>query len=781
MSTRSIVGISAVALATLCALPAFGQSLPPFPHLDAEDERALVERIEAFAKVRNDVASALVDAQALLALIEGDVMPDDLAGLLGSGQRVWRTRAGGDGGTFIHFRHPKNPSAMSDVLLRNTERGPRVTAVVRDGQGNAESVRTLDNGCMIRQFLADIDRGECGGCSATVGEGQMQRADSRGDEGDGNGDGGVAGACDDGNTVDVFTLVHEDAAIEMGGFFSVLDEVLLAMEVSNEAYINSGITLRARTVGVRIVADELFQGDNYVTDLARLQNATDGFFDLGTDSRAEWGADLIKLMRIDDPVDGAGGVVGRAYTLTSAVTTPSSVGFSVDVWTYSTSNFTFPHEMGHNMGCCHAPGDGGGCNGTSDAYYTYSTGHRFTGDSGNNYRTVMAYNPGTRIPYFSSPLVAFDGVDTGTADRDNARSIRNTRTVFCDFVCSTVPDNDECISATTIADGGFINVTNDHATNYGTSGYSVAGSDYNDVWAKFVAPSTGRVLLRLCPSSATTETTLAVYEASCSGTRIATDAGTFGFEFCASEYASAVDFSVVWGETYYIRCSCVGNTVFTGTLRYDITPNSLCGFGTGSCYEVHVVRGCFNPECCGTVCGVDPFCCESTWDQLCVDEANDYCAQCGDTAATCYAAHAGHGCATPECCALVTATDSLCGNYEWDETCAHLAMTLCAGCGSPTAGDCRAVHAGPGCAIESCCTSVCAADVYCCETEWDILCVNRARDICGLPGDLNGDGSVNATDLALLLVAWGAAGGDINGDGTTDAFDMTALLNAWTG
>jgi len=780
MSTRSIVGISAIALATLCAMPALGQTLPPFPHLDAKDERALVKRIEAFANVRNDVAPALVDAQALLVLIEGDEMPDDLAGLLGSGQRVWRTRAGGDGGTFIHFRHPKNPSAMSDVLVRTTEHGPRVTAVVRDGQGSAESVRTLDDGRMIRQFLADIDRGECGGCSATDGEGPMKDAGSE-NGGDGTGDGGLAGTCNDGNTVDVFTLVHVDAVIEMGGLLAALDEVLLAMEVSNEAYANSGITLRARTVGIRIIGDELFQGDNYSTDLDRLRNATDGFFDIGTDSRAEWGADLIKLMRIDDPVDGVGGVVGLAYTLTSSSTTPSSRGFSVDSWTFSISNLTFPHELGHNMGCCHAPGDGGGCNGTSDAYYTYSVGHRFTGVSGNNYRTVMAYNPGTRIPYFSSPLVDFDGVATGTADRDNARSIRNTRTYFCDYVCSTVPDNDECISATTIADGSFLNVTNDHATNYGTSGYTVAGSDYNDVWARFVAPANGRVLLRLCPSSATTETTLAVYEDSCAGTRIATDAGTFGFEFCASQYASAVEFPVFSGETYYIRCSCVGNAIFTGTLRYDFTSNGLCGFGTGSCYEVHAVRGCNNFDCCGTVCGIDPFCCETTWDQTCVNEANDFCAQCGDTDATCYAPHAGHGCATPECCALVTAADSTCGHYQWDADCAELAMTLCAGCGSPTAGDCRAVHSGTGCAIESCCTAVCAADVYCCETEWDIFCVNRAVDICGLPGDLNGDGSVNASDLASLLGAWGTAGGDVNGDGTTDAADMAALLNAWTG
>ena len=47
-------------------------------------------------------------------------------------------------------------------------------------------------------------------------------------------------------------------------------------------------------------------------------------------------------------------------------------------------------------------------------------------------------------------------------------------------------------------------------------------------------------------------------------------------------------------------------------------------------------------------------------------------------------------------------------------------------------------------------------------------------------GDLNGDGVVDATDLAALLAAWGTASGDINDDGTTDALDLAALLANWS-
>lgn len=53
----------------------------------------------------------------------------------------------------------------------------------------------------------------------------------------------------------------------------------------------------------------------------------------------------------------------------------------------------------------------------------------------------------------------------------------------------------------------------------------------------------------------------------------------------------------------------------------------------------------------------------------------------------------------------------------------------------------------------------------------------------GVPvADLNGDGSVNAADLAILLGAWGTPGGaaDLNGDGDVDAGDLAILLGSWS-
>ncbi len=65
-------------------------------------------------------------------------------------------------------------------------------------------------------------------------------------------------------------------------------------------------------------------------------------------------------------------------------------------------------------------------------------------------------------------------------------------------------------------------------------------------------------------------------------------------------------------------------------------PSPGCGVcGTGSCFEAHDAGNPFCddtcgaegacPGCCETVCAVDPFCCNNTWDAFCVDEAEALC------------------------------------------------------------------------------------------------------------------------------------------------------------
>ena len=48
------------------------------------------------------------------------------------------------------------------------------------------------------------------------------------------------------------------------------------------------------------------------------------------------------------------------------------------------------------------------------------------------------------------------------------------------------------------------------------------------------------------------------------------------------------------------------------------------------------------------------------------------------------------------------------------------------------------------------------------------------------PGDLDGDGKINGTDLGLLLAGWGGSGpADLNRDGVADGADIGMLLSNW--
>lgn len=58
---------------------------------------------------------------------------------------------------------------------------------------------------------------------------------------------------------------------------------------------------------------------------------------------------------------------------------------------------------------------------------------------------------------------------------------------------------------------------------------------------------------------------------------------------------------------------------------------------------------------------------------------------------------------------------------------------------------------------------------------------NGIPDACEVTGDLNGDGLVGASDLAILLGDWSGSGpSDLNGDGSVGAADLAILLGAWS-
>jgi len=114
-------------------------------------------------------------------------------------------------------------------------------------------------------------------------------------------------------------------------------------------------------------------------------------------------------------------------------------------------------------------------------------------------------------------------------------------------------------------------------------------------------------------------------------------------------------------------------------------------------------------------------------------------------------------------------------------------------------GDCCVVGDGPHCSDIDCCDAVCAVDPYCCDTNWDIVCVNAALDEplcnegqCGgvvtcdgvwlCDGDANGDGVVDPIDSGGILARFGldpcveGCQWDLNCDGVLDPLDSGYAL-----
>jgi hypothetical protein len=357
----------------------------------------------------------------LAGLRSGDALPKAFEGLAGTGLRLTRksiVEAPSEAADGIHFQFVDslNQDREASILLREG----RLAGFIATSSGRYE-LRSLKSGTVSAALAGPASELPCG-----MSDEHRVPAQSHA------GDGGLAGVgCDDGSLINVYVAYTDAAVAQAGGEPQMLDQILWAFGDSNTIYANSGILVQLQLRGTERASGYAENPSSMANDLYALRDPADGALDTVLANATQQGADLTALVRAD-----GGGACGIAFLIGGS---PTDVDYGVSVTALGCfSNRTFTHELGHNMGCCHAPGDGGGCN--SGGVYPYSTGHRFFGTNGLQYRTVMAYSPGARIGYFSSPLVTFQGTPTGIAgERDNARSINETRFVVSNFRCAPCP------------------------------------------------------------------------------------------------------------------------------------------------------------------------------------------------------------------------------------------------------------------------------------------------------------------------------------------------------
>jgi hypothetical protein len=291
----------------------------------------------------------------------------------------------------------------------------------------------------------------------------------------------------------------------------------------------------------------------------------------------------------------------------------------------------------------------------------------------------------------------------------------------------------------TVGDNPFVNAAT--GCNFASTGCG-QGSAFNANFFVFTPTESGSYSFSTC-NQADFDSVLVV-ATGCAGAQLACNDDGAG---CAGFTSFIADVDLTAGQSYIVAIGGYSATTASGSGTLTI---ALGGGGGGSCGKpngndccaANTTPGCSDATCCEAICAVDPFCCESQWDQICADAAIAGC------------------------------DPSACGGGGGGGV-----------CGEPNGNDCCAANTTPGCSDAECCNQICAVDPFCCNSSWDQICADAAATGCascaGVPGDLDGNGTVDSADLSILLNGWGTPAGDLNGDGTTDSADLSILLNNW--
>ena len=378
--------------------------------------------------------------------------------------------------------------------------------------------------------------------------------------------------------------------------------------------------------------------------------------------------------------------------------------------------------------------------------------------------------------------VAWDGICVGEA-------VAN-----CNVVA---PANDNCPDRILIGTGDTA-FTTVGATTDGppTACIDVAGDPQvnQDVWFNFFAPTTELYSATTCGSAY--DTKMAVY----SGCTCPADPGSeVGCNDDACGLQSIVSWDAIAGQCYKIRVGGFGTAVGSGTLHvFAGVPLGPCDDPNNHPCDVAGGPGCSDHDCCVTVCALDPFCCDVSWDGICVGEAAQFCGPpcifdcppgsvqegepCGsDTNGGCNS--------TPPVYTQIACGDTVCGDFwaaggtrdtDWyqfsitqDQTSVNwsvlasfpaVAFILNNDCGNIVliaqgTGNCPVRAEASGCSALNIGTYV----AFVATASFDGLpCGGKDNDYvatltCTAPclTDINGDGVTNTGDLLQVINHWG--------------------------
>lgn len=247
--------------------------------------------------------------------------------------------------------------------------------------------------------------------------------------------------------VDVVAVYTPRLVDVMGSNAAVEARLVHLANITNQAYVDSQAEIRIRLLATHLIDYTL--NNNNSDALDEITDTSSLPVKIEADRvRALYGADLLAMVRNFDRASQTScgvawilGYHGGSFSPSYGFSVTSDRGFGGD----NCGEWTFAHELGHNMGSHHDTET------TEDDYgaYVYSRGYRLTSGP-TSFATIMAYPTGgqTRLGYFSNPNITLcAGVACGIPDAaDNARSLTGTAPSMAGLRPAIAPTSEPTVS-----------------------------------------------------------------------------------------------------------------------------------------------------------------------------------------------------------------------------------------------------------------------------------------------------------------------------------------------
>ncbi len=259
--------------------------------------------------------------------------------------------------------------------------------------------------------------------------------------------GTTGGAADMSNpTIIDIMILYTQGMVNRLGVDGTLNRINYLVNAGNQAFFDSHIAIKLRVVHTKLVQyPDTKTIDDTLTDMTYSAGSIPSIADVPA-LRNQYGADLVMMVRnfSESPSNTVCGLAWIAGSSSLESLGYATIHDGTNNGAYC-SDYTFVHELSHNMGSIHDRVSENQSTGAKNGIYSYSFGYGVYGQ----FATVMAYAKNyntTRIGKFSNPELSTCGSgvpcgvsESATNSSNNALSLNNRRIYVSQYRDTKVP------------------------------------------------------------------------------------------------------------------------------------------------------------------------------------------------------------------------------------------------------------------------------------------------------------------------------------------------------